>query len=220
MANYTLGLDLGKERDYSALVVAERIQVFSEELRDRANAPLPDHDQFHVLHAQRIPLKTSYARVVDVVSDYMRQPPLIDQTQIVIDKTGVGSGVVDMFKEAYKKGRLGHRWPRAYTITAGEKEGNFTVPKQDLVSTIEALLQTGRLFVAEGALDAKALRHELQSFRAKMRKSGHVAFEADRDADHDDLVVALAFACWYRHMAGEPRYITAEKELVEKHWSP
>ncbi len=38
---------------------------------------------------------------------------------------------------------------------------------------------------------------ELQSFRCKQNpKTAHVSFEHWRDSDHDDLVLAVAMACW------------------------
>ena len=40
-------------------------------------------------------------------------------------------------------------------------------------------------------------REELQSFRRKQNpKTSHVSFEHWRDSDHDDLVLAVAMACW------------------------
>ena len=38
---------------------------------------------------------------------------------------------------------------------------------------------------------------ELQNFRHKQNpKTSHVSFEHWRDSDHDDLVLAVAMACW------------------------
>ena len=42
-----------------------------------------------------------------------------------------------------------------------------------------------------------ASREELLSFRRKQNpKTSHVSFEHWRDSDHDDLVLAVAMACW------------------------
>jgi len=44
---------------------------------------------------------------------------------------------------------------------------------------------------------ANVLTEELQTFRAKVTaESGHVSFEHWRERDHDDVVLALALACW------------------------
>jgi hypothetical protein len=34
-----------------------------------------------------------------------------------------------------------------------------------------------------------------------------VAYEAAREADHDDLTVALTLAVWYPHPKDPPRYV-------------
>ena len=55
--------------------------------------------------------------------------------------------------------------------------------------------EEGRL--AEGLPLANVLIEELQNFRAKITaESGHVSFEQWRERDHDDVVLALALACW------------------------
>ena len=56
MANFTLGLDLGQQRDYSALVIAERVHVSS---RGAPRAELSTgatrlEDAYHVRHTQRL----------------------------------------------------------------------------------------------------------------------------------------------------------------------
>jgi hypothetical protein len=37
---------------------------------------------------------------------------------------------------------------------------------------------------------------ELESFRVKITASAHETFEAWRERDHDDLVLAVALAAW------------------------
>ena len=62
--------------------------------------------------------------------------------------------------------------PIAITITGGDlaiREGaKWRVPKRDLVSLMQVLLQTQRLKVAEGLPDAAVLVEELLNFRVKI----------------------------------------------------
>lgn len=44
--------------------------------------------------------------------------------------------------------------------------------------------------------------------------TGNLSFEAEREADHDDLVIALALAVWFPHPWGEPRVIHEPDESV------
>ncbi len=73
---------------------------------------------------------------------------------------------------------------------------NLRVPKRDLVSSVAVLLQTGRLRIPRNLPNADVLERELVRFRAKISLSGHDTYEAWREADHDDLVLAVALACW------------------------
>ena len=67
------------------------------------------------------------------------------------------------------------------------------VPKRELVGTLVALYQTGRLKTAEDLLLTPALTKELVNFKLKVNlETGHDSYEAWRESDHDDLVLAVA----------------------------
>ena len=94
------------------------------------------------------------------------------------------------------------------TITAGsvveriEEIGHvlgLRVPKKHLASTVQVLLQEGRLRIGRDLPHAGTLTAEMQNFKAKINPNGHVGYGAGddwRDGNHDDLVLALALACW------------------------
>ncbi len=63
------------------------------------------------------------------------------------------------------------------------------------------------------------LESELRAFSLKQTTAGALAFEAKRESDHDDLVIALALSVWYRHHHDEPRYLSPAGELLEKAWA-
>jgi hypothetical protein len=108
----------------------------------------------------------------------------------VIDFTGVGRPVFDMCQ------RAGLR-PQGVLITAGNEvtsDGTIShVPKQTLVSQLEARLHSGELRIASNISDAGALAGELKDFARKVSESGRVTFNA-RSGSHDDLVLACAIA--------------------------
>ncbi len=59
------------------------------------------------------------------------------------------------------------------------------------------LMQNGQLKIAEGLRLKDVLVKELLAFRVKINIStAHDSYEAWREGDHDDLVLALALACW------------------------
>lgn len=188
-ASYILGVDLGQSQDWTAFTVLEKSLPAGEE-----------QYRYAVRHLERPRLGTLYPTIVARVKELLRTPPLDSSTQLVVDQTGVGAAVVDLLREAGLT-------LTAITITGGDltyHEGSSTrVPKRDLVSTVSVLLQTGRLTIAQDLPLAQTLVKELLNFRMKIDPlSGHDSYSAWREADHDDLVLATALACWYGENGG------------------
>lgn len=57
-------------------------------------------------------------------------------------------------------------------------------------------MTSGRLKIAKALPEAPALINELQNFKMKTTPAGNDTYEAWRESDHDDLVLASAIACW------------------------
>lgn len=204
--------------DYTAIAIVEKVPVPTGEKRvtPRRNGnrqPLVEEiteDRFHLRYLERLKLGTPYPEVARYVTDLLKTPELAGKTFCVVDATGVGRPVVDMLREAEIKPLA------AVTITGGDTvsrvetgryfEPEYRVPKRDLVSTIQVLLQNDRLKIAEGLPLAQILVRELQNFRVKISiATGHDSYEAWREGDHDDLVLAVAMACWYAKTQYQPR---------------
>ena len=193
MDEFIVGLDLGQSQDYTALVVLQRLAGAT-----RAEA------HYHLRHLERAPLGTLYTTIVQRVQELLATPPLhARRTPLVIDRTGVGSAVTDMFTAAGLR-------PYAVTITGGdsvvrESQYHVRVPKRELVGLLVALFQSGRLKVARDLELAPALLDELLNFRVKVNlQTAHDSYEAWRESAHDDLVLATALACWHAQNAPAP----------------
>jgi Terminase RNaseH-like domain len=180
---YVVGLDLGQMQDYTALCVVRRVE-------DNGHKPI-----FQVGHLSRLPLGTTYPAIVAHVAERMVSPQLRGKAELVIDITGVGRPVYDLFREFGLS-------PIGVSITGGSaitNTGNvWSVPKGHLVSRIQALLHDGRLKIHKDLPDALALVSELQDFRVNFTETGYATFNA-RSGKHDDLVLALAIALWHAH---------------------
>lgn len=72
----------------------------------------------------------------------------------------------------------------------------FSVPKRDLIAGVQVLLEQGELRIARDLRDTGALVRELLDVRMTMSSAGRVRLGADGAGEHDDLVIALALACW------------------------
>jgi hypothetical protein len=152
-------------------------------------------------HLERMPLGTPYPEVVGRVSRRMRSRQLAGgRRHLVVDGTGVGPAVVDLLRQEDLQSCL---WP--VTITGGGTEsyadGYFRVPKRELIVGLEVLMEQGGLRIAEGMKDGAALVNEMAEMRVKLSGSAHQRYEAGRSGEHDDLVLALALACWGVRMA-------------------
>ena len=224
--SYYLGLDLGQSSDYTALSILEEPVWLPAGLRMAGISGLlpgwvsPDElgpDELDALrsierregrphgvplpvrHLERFELGTPYPAVVERVRDVLGM--IADKGAVLlVDKTGVGAGVVDMFRWA------GCR-PVPITIHGGssvqkDKDGRgFRVPKRDLVGAVQVLLQAtpGRLKIAKALKESETLTNELLNFKVKLDpRTAHDSYEHWREGDHDDLVLATAMACWFR----------------------
>ena len=63
-------------------------------------------------------------------------------------------------------------------------------------SVLQAGLSGRRLKIAEGLPHAEILVGELTTFSTKITQAGNETFEAWRERDHDDMVLAVAMALW------------------------
>lgn len=190
------GLDLGTRSDFSALAVAERAE--GADGRGR----LVGHYKLRAL--KRWPLKTNYADIVAEVVATFAAPPLAGSV-LCIDGTGVGVAVVDLFRKARPKARL-----VPITITGGlvskaaPDAGGWSVPKRDLASVLQALLGTRRLQVSPALGLARELAKELSTFTVKVNiATGNESFEAWRERDKDDMVLAVAMPLWFGERANK-----------------
>lgn len=213
---FIVGLDLGQAKDFTALCVVERVlppradaasalvppprsdithDVRGSARSDGANTSRFSGAAYHVRHLERPPLGTKYPQVVARVQALLATPPLTRKTPLVIDKTGVGTAVADLFT-------AGGIEPYAVTIHGGDevsRQGRHSkVPKRELVGTLVMLFQSDRLKIAAGLAEGPTLVNELVNFKVKVNiATGHDTYEAWRESVHDDLVLSVALACWF-----------------------
>ncbi len=204
--NLTIGIDLGQIYDYSTMAVVERLEA--ENTSQLARLTILDH--YRVLFLKRWEKGTGYDAVVRETGSIMRRGNLLD-APIVIDATGVGREVTQLYFQAHRLGRLGRYWPRPFVITGGREITNELVPKRELVGKMQTLLQSGRLKIADSLPLADVLRRELMAFKVKVTPSGQETFESAREADHDDIVLAVALAVYYRHSLTPARQLVPEE---------
>ena len=66
------------------------------------------------------------------------------------------------------------------------------------MTTVAVLLEQRRLLIPPSLPLADLLTGELQAFKRKVTPAGSDSYAAGREGPHDDLVLAVALAAWYR----------------------
>lgn len=222
IAGYLIGLDLGQSSDYTAIaVLKQRLVPIGGTTRALVGFDLYSgasyedvsvcEARYDCIHLDRwrgrsyndvlpvVPNLEQRLRVADnqermAAGRFTNDHPVID---LLVDRTGVGRAVLDTL-------RAGGLNCVGITIHGGDAvtrdDGDFRVPKRDLVGTLQVLLQNQRLKIAEELPLASVLSQELRNFRAKISLGGHDSYGAGddwREGNHDDLVLATAMAAWY-----------------------
>lgn len=95
---------------------------------------------------------------------------------------------------------------------------DYRVPKRDLVSTVQVLLQAERLKIARALPEAQTLVNELLAFKVTISNQGHDSYGNDwREAPNDDLVLAVAVAAWFGE---QPKPFNPPAPIVSSGGSP
>ena len=188
---FYIGLDLGQKVDFTAIAVLEFRPAAPPHFLLPWDVPRPS---YALRHLERMALGTTYTKVVERVAGLTRIPELQRRCTLAVDATGVGAPVVDALRQ---KQLDCHLMP--VTITGGDRTGRHgeqrSVPKRDLISTVEVMLEEGELRIAGRLPNRGMLVEELMGLRVGKTRSGQERFGASGRV-HDDLVIAVSLACW------------------------
>ena len=205
---FYLGLDIGQRHDYTALSILER-QPQDSEVERRAGRR---YTLGHLERWRHTTFQETVDRTLKVERKLMERGdynlPLIERnhrlqlgtfrevtTSMVIDQTGCGQSVPEMFNRAGAQ-------PVGIIITGGTEHSRldtrrYGVPKRDLIYTLIALLESGRLLIPSKLPLRRELLEELQVIERKQNEvTGYETF-THRSGTHDDLVLSVAIAAWY-----------------------
>jgi hypothetical protein len=141
---FVVGVDLGQSQDWTAIAVVQHSTrtlptwtPHKARYGDGTGRLVQDMETFFDLRAlERIPLGTPYPQQIERVEEIMSRPRLRG-SDIIIDGTGVGSAVCDLFDQ-------GPLRPIRVVITGGHgavctRRDRWSVPKVDIVSALDAV---------------------------------------------------------------------------------
>jgi hypothetical protein len=192
-----IGVDLGQLNDFTAAAVLERsLTLGPSGWPERNSLGFPLYT-FTCVAIKRYELGTPYARITDHVVSQLKRPEMGPSPRVVLDATGVGIGVEEMFRSALS----GRDYAcHAISITAGRvwsvvARHRYHVSKVHVVGELRSVLEAGRLRVPRNLDHAATLGRELSNFRVKLTDAGAETFSA-REGQHDDLVLSIALPVW------------------------
>ncbi|MEZ5355292.1 MAG: terminase family protein [Bryobacteraceae bacterium] len=201
---FFVGVDVGQRQDFTAIAILELLTVFTEEV-DRVTFERKTRSHFRLRHVDRVPLNTEFEAIVDYLVRLVSRQDLAERTNVVIDATGVGAPIYEMFRKRYPPVRESLR----LVITGGNEaykehgKPHWTVPRRDLLYGVENLLRNRQLDIATSTPHSKTLIRELSLIERNFTDAGREVLASSCSAAHDDLVFALALAVWRarRHTA-------------------
>jgi hypothetical protein len=217
-----IGVDLGKVRDYSAIVITEYTPVRMPEdggyWLDLGPTPaekkwitsVPD-TLYQVRMLERIALGSSYpdvARRINKICRRLRKEKPGARIHLVMDQTGVGRGPVDIVRELLDPTiRLS-----AVNFTGTDRcdyaplhRPEVNMGKAFLVVRLQTTLQKRLLQVPRGQFSTDLIA-ELASFEVHTSRTGHDTYGAFAVGTHDDLVNALGLSILGSATGDEVKY--------------
>jgi hypothetical protein len=202
-SKWCLGWDPAQSVDFSALVLCEATRDPIEPrdgtdwLNETTLRQKLSPQTIRIQTMVRLPPRMNYVDQIYRVKALLQHPMLRDKkVELVLDRSGCGRPLGDQCRQ------LGLR-PTLITIVGGtheasDNDGALRVPKQTLITLLQACLNNGEIKYPAKHPETPELLKQLANFTATISQSGAAAYAAAGGAgNHDDLVLALSY-CLHR----------------------
>ena len=222
MNDFCLSQDLGRMKDYQATCITE-VKMVARQRTSKARSIFTKGQQeviYPEIHFRWIGRsQIGYAKLVADTKDRLESPQLIYNCDHVIDATGVGQAVIEFMRAEMLS-------PIGIYITGGNVSNphpyGWSVPKTELIANFQMCL-TRNLIKFSDQLDPdvmKQLDHEILTFKEKPTAKGNKTYAAEKESDHDDLIMSCMLNCWWV-MKSHGVQITKRRDLkVDSDYSP
>ena len=175
---YVMGVDLGGTADSSGLAVVEGVRSDY------------DRQQLKVPYLHSFPPGTGYTEIIDHVLEAIDHVTL---ACIMVDQTAVGAPIVNMIRRDVPI-------KIAPVIIRGHSESSSDgvqfIPRQTLISGVTVGLTDHRLHISKDLKETPNLIRELRGYQNRPTSASSLLADTWRDRPSDDLVFAVALACW------------------------
>ncbi len=209
MNTVTIGVDVGKSSDPTAIAVA-RVETHDKE------------QHFYIPHLSRVPLGTTYPKIASRITEIVRgveriliyriaqdllanpYTPEIEKKAresiwVLMDATGVGNPVVDYVREMIPEISVcGVIFSYSEHSSVRWRAPEGVMGKHFLVSRLQLLIQSKRIHLPY-VKEREILIDELKNYEMQISKSGTDTYGAFKKGTHDDMVTALGLATLLDH---------------------
>ena len=148
----------------------------------------------------RLSLGTPYPEIVRHIQSLITVAAIDSMITLVVDKTGVGGPIVDYFREEKLR-------PCGISITSGKaasgnRGGDWNVPRDDLVTQTQFIVDMSRIGIAKSIPLALDLVEELAHFKPSSNTKAKKASHPFSQRHHDDLAMSTMLALWHAENGG------------------
>lgn len=229
-------VDLAKKRDYTT------IQIYRDTPEVR-HYPIESGRSPQVINWMDLTYQARmqgvrYTEQSKMIRELLKRTNLLNNTQLIVDGTGVGEAVVDIMREdglmplpivstgGTNVNPVYADFGKVFGGSSTQLRGaqvlkEMTVPKDDMVHAGMIVLEQGRLRIAENLKHVDDFRKQMARFKGKFNdKSGRTKYENDDDTTHDDFVVTFLLASWwmtYKRVTVKERVV---HEQTNADWNP
>ncbi|HET6569666.1 MAG TPA: hypothetical protein VFG50_16995 [Rhodothermales bacterium] len=206
---FFLGIDRAGDSDLFTLALVEKSRYATE-----------GDITYHVRRLEQRCDQDASA-VAAFVKDLIADEPYVGRTEIVVNRTQKQGRA--LLQRLVDEGLT----PIGATLTGGDSaaqsgpgivvdhgigpnnEGGFIISEHDVVEAVEEIYRNGQLKLEHDSEEMSSMAHGLEDYVYRAGEAGvaleHISGRPGRRADHHDLVLATALACWYgQHLSFDP----------------
>jgi len=234
---YICSVDLAKKRDYTTIQIYKQSMDFIKHPLEtrRPDVAVAFLDLVYQVKMQAV----RYTEQSKIIRDLLNRVKLLENTQLLVDGTGVGEPVIDIMREdgmtpiaiVFTGGESVNPVYAEFDSLFGKKSGSIRgiqvlkeicVPKNDLVHAGVLVMEQGRLRLARNLAHEEDFKRQLTAFKGKVNeKTKRVKYENENNNIHDDFVVTYLMASWWASYsrASKTKDLTVAKE-ENSSWNP
>lgn len=233
MNEFIAFLDVARRSDCFVLMVSRNRQELVEGQPDQMTRLVA---KLSILYIDRW-FALPYRAMVEKAARMLNHAELANNTDLLIDATGVGDPVVEMFHElgisalpiivtGGKDVREVYNGFGSIIAPAGDRLRGlraireFHVPKADLAAAGEIMLQNRRVSIAKGLKYVEEFQKQLIHMNPRATPAGNVKYESDDNKVKDDMAFCFIGTCWWALRRLKDGVLDYQPERESKDWDP